>query len=209
MTARLRPHLTYANVVSTICLFLLLGGGSAIAAREIIDGSKLQKGSVSGSKLTNNSVTGAKIKDKSVRIADFAPGTKDALQGVPGEPGAPGGTGPPGTFSGAFESPSGQFKIQVTDTGIMLTGPTASVTMDQLGIELVSGVNEISLNPGIISIESGALLQLDGAAMTQIGGGVIRLNGGTFPAARQGDTVAPGGVFGIINNGSQSVFIGN
>jgi hypothetical protein len=28
---RVRSHLTYANVISTICLFLLLGGGTAVA----------------------------------------------------------------------------------------------------------------------------------------------------------------------------------
>ena len=31
MRERLRSHLTYANVISTLCLFLLLGGGSAVA----------------------------------------------------------------------------------------------------------------------------------------------------------------------------------
>ena len=28
---RIRQHLTYANVISTLCLFLLLGGGTAVA----------------------------------------------------------------------------------------------------------------------------------------------------------------------------------
>jgi hypothetical protein len=28
---RIRSHLTYANVISTLCLFLLLGGGTAVA----------------------------------------------------------------------------------------------------------------------------------------------------------------------------------
>jgi len=31
MRERLRSHLTYANVISTLCLFLVLGGGSAVA----------------------------------------------------------------------------------------------------------------------------------------------------------------------------------
>jgi hypothetical protein len=31
MQAWLRSHLTYANVISTLCLFLLLGGGTAVA----------------------------------------------------------------------------------------------------------------------------------------------------------------------------------
>jgi hypothetical protein len=48
--------LTYANVVSTLCLFLLLGGGAALAA------TKLPKGSVGSAQLRRNAVTGAKIK---------------------------------------------------------------------------------------------------------------------------------------------------
>jgi hypothetical protein len=32
---RLAGKLTYANVISTICLFLLLGGGAAFAASQL------------------------------------------------------------------------------------------------------------------------------------------------------------------------------
>ena len=35
MLAKLRARLTYANVVSTICLCLVVGGGSAYAANTI------------------------------------------------------------------------------------------------------------------------------------------------------------------------------
>jgi hypothetical protein len=53
---RIRIRLTYANVVSTFCLFLLLGGGAAYAA------SHLGKNSVGTKQIKNNAVTGAKIK---------------------------------------------------------------------------------------------------------------------------------------------------
>ena len=53
----LRVRLTYANVIiSTLCLFLLLGGGAAYAA------SQLGKNSVGTKQLKKNSVTTAKIK---------------------------------------------------------------------------------------------------------------------------------------------------
>jgi hypothetical protein len=55
----LREKLSYANVISTICLFLLLGG-AAIAA------VKLPKNSVGTKQLKNNSVTTAKIKNGAV-----------------------------------------------------------------------------------------------------------------------------------------------
>lgn len=42
MLSRLRSKLTYANVVSTLCLFLLLGGSTAWAAKTaLIDGRTL------------------------------------------------------------------------------------------------------------------------------------------------------------------------
>jgi hypothetical protein len=59
---RLRlPQLTYANVISTLCLFLLLGGGTAIAARQL-----LPTNSVGPKQIRNNAVTGAKIKNGAV-----------------------------------------------------------------------------------------------------------------------------------------------
>jgi hypothetical protein len=53
---RIRSKLTYANVISTLCLFLLLGGGAALAA------SKLAKNSVGTKQIKNSAVTAAKIK---------------------------------------------------------------------------------------------------------------------------------------------------
>jgi hypothetical protein len=55
----LRAKLSYSNVVSTICLFLLLGG-AAVAA------TNLPKNSVGTKQLKNNSVTTAKIKNGAV-----------------------------------------------------------------------------------------------------------------------------------------------
>jgi hypothetical protein len=52
----IRSKLSYANVISTLCLFLLLGGGAALAA------GKLGKNSVGTKQLKNGSVTAAKVK---------------------------------------------------------------------------------------------------------------------------------------------------
>jgi|tagenome__1003787_1003787.scaffolds.fasta_scaffold20453909_1 hypothetical protein len=89
MFSRARIHLTYANVVSTVCLFIVLGG-SAYAAHTI--GSKqIQDGSIQGKDIKNNSIDGRDVKNKSLSTADFKPG------GLPaGAPGARGATGAPG-----------------------------------------------------------------------------------------------------------------
>jgi hypothetical protein len=66
---QLRKRLTYANVVSTLCLFLLLGGGAAFAA------TKLGKNSVGTKQLKARSVTGAKIKKEAVTAAQVKAGS--------------------------------------------------------------------------------------------------------------------------------------
>jgi hypothetical protein len=62
---KLRPKLTYANVVSTICLVLLLGGGAAFAANQLgkntVGTKQLKKNSVTTAKIKKGAVTGAKI----------------------------------------------------------------------------------------------------------------------------------------------------
>ena len=58
MTKRIRRHLTYANVLSTLCLFALLGGGAYAAL-----------------KLPKNSVGSKQIKDGQVRSVDVGDGT--------------------------------------------------------------------------------------------------------------------------------------
>jgi hypothetical protein len=84
---RLRRHLTYANVISTLCLFLLLGGGSAYAltgtntvfSDDIVNGEvksfdiatgavrspKIADGQVLSADVGNELLTGQDIKDKS------------------------------------------------------------------------------------------------------------------------------------------------
>ncbi len=65
---RLLSKLTYANVVATLCLFLVLGGGAAFAA------GKLGKNTVGAKQLKNNAVTAAKIKNGAVTAAKIQNG---------------------------------------------------------------------------------------------------------------------------------------
>jgi hypothetical protein len=63
---RLRSRLTYANVVSTVALFLVVAGGTAFAATQMLPknsvGSKqIKKNAVTAAKIKNGAVTGAKI----------------------------------------------------------------------------------------------------------------------------------------------------
>lgn len=72
---QIRKHITFANVMSSIAVFLVLGGGAAYAAKKIgsneikgnsITTGKLKKNAVTASKIKSNSVTTAKIKNGAV-----------------------------------------------------------------------------------------------------------------------------------------------
>jgi len=65
----MRPRLSYSNVVSTLCLLLLLGGGAAYAA------SHLSKNSVGSKQLKRNAVTTAKVKNEAITSAKVKKGT--------------------------------------------------------------------------------------------------------------------------------------
>jgi hypothetical protein len=87
---KLQGKLTYANVISTLCLFLLLGGGAAFAA------TQLPKNSVGTKQLKKNSVTAAKIKNGAVTQAKIATSAQNALKGATGPVGRVGPVGPQG-----------------------------------------------------------------------------------------------------------------
>ncbi len=70
----LRSRLSYANVVSTIALVLVLGGATAIAANQ------LPKNSVGSAQLKPNAVTPAKIKPGAVASDEIAKGAIGAAE---------------------------------------------------------------------------------------------------------------------------------
>jgi len=104
MLGRLLSHLSYANVVSTICLFLVLGG-TAYAA------TTLPNNSVGSAQLKANAVTSEKVKDGALLRKDFKAGQLLAgPRGPVGSPGAQGPAGPQGPqgSSGATGAPGSQ-----------------------------------------------------------------------------------------------------
>jgi hypothetical protein len=86
MTKRFRARLTYSNVVSTLCLILLVGGGTAYAA------TQLPKNSVGSAQLKKGAVTPTKLSDRA-RAALTAPQGNEGPQGATGQPGPKGDAG--------------------------------------------------------------------------------------------------------------------
>src|SRR5436190_9516469 len=76
---RIARHLSYANVISTLCLFLLLGGGTALAAYVVSSNSQIGPGTVSGhappsgkhANVIAGSVNGGDIADNTLTGKDI------------------------------------------------------------------------------------------------------------------------------------------
>lgn len=76
---RLRRRLSYANVMSTLAVFIALGGSSYAAVT--INGSTIKNRTITASKLRPNTLTGAQIKESRLGRVNRAK-TADTLGGV-------------------------------------------------------------------------------------------------------------------------------
>jgi hypothetical protein len=94
----IRTHLTYANVMASVALFVALGGGAYALSvprnsvgpsqlkRNAVTSAKLRRSSVSGAKIRRGAVTGAKVRDRSIEANDIARGVIPAPTSVPAIP---------------------------------------------------------------------------------------------------------------------------
>ena len=81
---KMRPRLTYANVTSTLALFIALTGATAFAATKIPDNSvgefQLRSGAITAKKIRKNAVTAPKIKAEAVKQGKLAGGSVTAAK---------------------------------------------------------------------------------------------------------------------------------
>ncbi|HEX7243968.1 MAG TPA: hypothetical protein VF245_00195 [Solirubrobacterales bacterium] len=70
---KIRKRLTYSNVMSSLAVFLVLGGASAYAAKKI-GSNELKSNSVTTAKIKKNAVTSAKIKSNAITTAKIKNG---------------------------------------------------------------------------------------------------------------------------------------
>jgi hypothetical protein len=98
---RLSPHLSYANVMATIAVFVALSGSAYAAAT--ITGRDVKDGSLSGRDIKQGTLQSGDIKDGTLRRQDFFPGVLSTAGGLTtplgqseGAAGAAGPQGPQG-----------------------------------------------------------------------------------------------------------------
>ncbi len=107
--ARLRGGLTYANVMSTIAVFALLGGG-AYAAKQKIDTKDIKNKAVTNGKIAKQTIKSNRIRnDKGVKGIDVKDGSLSGADIVDG--GLTGVDVADHSLSGAKLAPSEQFHV--------------------------------------------------------------------------------------------------
>ena len=151
MGSRIHTHLTYANVMSTIAVFLVLGGGAYAA-------TQLPKNSVGSRQIKKNAVTSTKVKDKSLLARDFKPGQLPrGAAGPQGDKGDKGDQGPAtgpagGGLTGSYPNPG--IAAGAVGSDQLSDG---SVTLSKLGsLPYANTINSVSQ-----SIPSGAFTSVD------------------------------------------------
>jgi hypothetical protein len=81
---RIRERLTYANVMSTLAVFLVLSGGAAYAASNLgknsVGSKQLRKSAVTAAKIKKGAVTAVKLRDGSITAAKVADRTLTGTQ---------------------------------------------------------------------------------------------------------------------------------
>jgi hypothetical protein len=89
--ARLRRHLSIANVLAASALFIALGGTSVAA-----DATSAAKRLITGKQIRSDAITGRHVKNGSLRLGDFRIADRARLKGEAGPAGLPGAPGPAG-----------------------------------------------------------------------------------------------------------------
>jgi hypothetical protein len=187
---RLRDKLTYSNVMVTVLAFVVLGGGSAYAASQM-----LPKNSVGSAQLKKAAVTPAKLSPAAKATLTGPAGPKGATgdQGLKGDKGEKGDTGPRGpsnafyTFSNSQENESKAISISVpagdyVASGSMLAVNASATVASEVECKLQSpgnanyGVTDITIPPhpsGAGITDTYTDPQAETALSIGAGGGVI------------------------------------
>ncbi|MGN6587100.1 MAG: hypothetical protein ACTHKT_06440 [Solirubrobacterales bacterium] len=136
---QIRKRLTYANVMSSIAIFLVLGGAAFAAVKlpkNSVGTKQLKNNAVTTAKIKNNAVNGAKVKDGSLTGADLNLGSL--------------GTVPSATHAGSADSATNAVNATNAGNANTVAGNT---------IRLINFVADPEVGPTVV-------LNLDGFTLT-------------------------------------------
>jgi hypothetical protein len=111
MIGKLASRLDYPTVISTVAIFIALGGTSYALTlpRNSVGAKHIRPTAVGPSELRNHAVRSRHLNDQSVLLQDISFSARRALRGSPGPAGPAGPAGPPSvTYSLAVNSGGGK-----------------------------------------------------------------------------------------------------
>jgi hypothetical protein len=113
----MRKRLSYGNVVSSLALFIALGGTSYALTlpRNSVGSEQIRRGAVRASEVRSGAVRSSEVKDRSLGVRDLSTTARQTLRGQTGATGAPGPTGPAGA-SGVT------YRAAISSAGIRIRG---------------------------------------------------------------------------------------
>jgi hypothetical protein len=225
MRQRICAHLTYANVVATLALFLVLAGGTAVAVNYVVSSnSQIGPGTVSGHKpptgkhsnIIGGSVNGGDVADNSLTGADV---NESSLTGNAHELNynANASVVPPLTTIAtagpyAIEGRCTSQNTGITSVALLVNGPagTADVVFHAIANDqtdggthwhtgLALGANTDTSIAGISS-GTGDFQRMEGTAMLKTGSTVVQVD---FDAVADGRS-SPGtcSIYGTATRGT-------
>ena len=127
---RLRSHLSYANAMATIAVFVALGGTSYAVTqlpRNSVGSKQIQTNAVGTSEIRKSTVRSGDIKDRSVALRDISRTARGSLRGQVGPAGPQGPAGPKAATLSAAVSAAAQYERSVGTTTPIAGHPSAGV----------------------------------------------------------------------------------
>jgi hypothetical protein len=111
---RIRDRVTYANVMSSLALFVALGGTSYALTlpRNSVGSDQIRARAVGASEIRRGAVRSNEVRDRSLGVRDLTLSARGSLRGATGPVGP---QGPPGT-------PAVTFRAAVNSGGVIVRG---------------------------------------------------------------------------------------
>jgi hypothetical protein len=163
MFKRVGSRLDYANVISTLALFLALGGGAyatAKLAKNSVGGREIKKNAVGAAEIKKGAVRSSEVKDRSLLASDFRTGQLPA-----GPTGVHGPQGIPGTaraYALVVDTTDGTANFSRSKNVVQITHPGGGLFCIQLAASIdpaTAGVIATPTNQDFFENSGGSYVQ--------------------------------------------------
>lgn len=172
---QLKRHLSYANVMSTIAVFLLLGGATAIAAKkqtQKIGTAQLKASAVTTNKIKNGAVTEAKIAAAAVSSGKIADGSVTGSKIADGAVGGSKIAGDAVTGDKVNEATLSEVPSANSANPVAFARVNANGVVDAANSKGITSPNVSKGGTGVYCVSVPSFTPRGGQVTTQAGGGV-------------------------------------